>query len=146
MRSLLLEQLARLIVPLALLLGGALLVKGHDEPGGGFVAGLVLAMAAVLALAAFGRRALRLRVSPESLALVGIGLIFVSMLVPLLSGQPMLTHASGELPLVGKWHGALLFDVGVMLAVGAGAAAAARHLWSVEVVHRRRGKRRGGES
>jgi multisubunit Na+/H+ antiporter MnhB subunit len=142
MRSLLLEQLARLIVPLSLILGAALLVKGHDEPGGGFVAGLSLAMASVLALAAFGRRASRLRIVPEVIALSGVALILLSMVLPLFGGDPMLTHASGVLPLVGKWHAALLFDIGVTLAVGAGAAAAARHLWAAEI-SRRRG--RGGE-
>ena len=143
MRSLLLEQLARLIVPLSLVLGVALLVKGHDEPGGGFVAGLVLAMASVLALAAFGHGASRLRIVPEVIALCGVALIVLSLVVPLLWGAPMLTHASGVLPLLGKWHAALVFDIGVTLAVGAGAAAAARHLWAAEVSRRRRGP--GGE-
>ena len=47
MRSFLLEQLARLIIPLALLLGLSLLLKGHNAPGGGFVGGLSLAVAGI---------------------------------------------------------------------------------------------------
>ena len=38
MRSFLLEQMARFLVPMAMLFALSLLVKGHDEPGGGFVA------------------------------------------------------------------------------------------------------------
>lgn len=144
MRSLLLERLARLIVPLALILGGALLLKGHDEPGGGFVAGLSWAMAAVLALAAFGRSSLRHRSSQEVIALVGVSFVLLSLLAPVLAGHPALTHPSGVLPVFGKWHGALLFDVGVGLAVGGGAAAAARHLWAVETKGRDRTPGRDG--
>lgn len=130
MKSVLLQQVARVLVPLALAVGIALLLKGHDEPGGGFVAGLSLGMAGVLALAAFGLRETRLRISSEVGAVVGIVLMLISLLFPLATGDPMLTHASGELPLIGKWHAALLFDVGVMLAVGCGAMAAAQNLWS----------------
>ena len=56
MKSFLLQQLARLILPFAILLGLALLLKGHDEPGGGFVAGLSLAAAGILCVTAYGTR------------------------------------------------------------------------------------------
>jgi len=129
-KSVLLQQVSRVLVPLALAVGVALLLKGHDEPGGGFVAGLALGMAGVLALAAYGLRKTRLRLSSEVGAIVGIALTIVSLLLPLLGGDAMLTHASGTLPILGKWHGALLFDVGVMLAVGCGSMAAAQALWA----------------
>lgn len=130
MKSVLLQQVSRVLVPLALAVGVALLLKGHDEPGGGFVAGLALGMAGVLALAAYGLRYTRLALSAEVGAVVGIALTVVSLLLPLLGGDAMLTHASGTLPILGKWHGALLFDVGVMLAVGCGSMAAAQALWA----------------
>ena len=130
MKSVLLQQVSFVLVPLAFAVGVALLLKGHDEPGGGFVAGLALGMAGVLALAAFGLSKTRLRVSAEVGAIVGVALTIVSLLVPSLGGDAMLTHASGTLPLLGKWHGALLFDVGVMLAVGCGSMAAAQALWA----------------
>lgn len=132
MNSLLLQQSARVLVPMALMVGVALLLKGHDEPGGGFVAGLSLAMAGVLALAAFGLKKTMLRISAQTGAILGIGLTAASLLLPLLQGDAMLQHASGTLPFFGKWHGALLFDIGVMLAVGCGAVAAAQTLWSID--------------
>jgi multisubunit Na+/H+ antiporter MnhB subunit len=129
-KSVLLQQASLVLVPLALAVGVALLLKGHDEPGGGFVAGLALGMAGVLALASYGLRKTRLGISAELGAVVGIALTVLSLLLPLLGGDAMLTHASGTLPVLGKWHGALLFDVGVMLAVGCGSMAAAQALWA----------------
>lgn len=137
MKSSIVATVGRLVLLLAALLGTALLLKGHDEPGGGFVAGLAFAIAAVLALMRSeggweggARRA-------ESVAVAGGLLILATLAVPALLGQPALTHAHGvlELPpgrewaLRWKWHTALIFDLGVVLAVAGGAAAAARVLW-----------------
>ena len=126
----LLPGMSRLILPLAAVLALALLVKGHDEPGGGFVAGLSLAIAAILATAVSAR--FRGRGSADGLALTGGAILLLSLLGSLLFGRPGLTHAHGELILLGakwKWHTALLFDVGVVLAVAGGVAAATRALW-----------------
>lgn len=135
MRSFLLEQLARLIIPLALLLGLSLLLKGHHAPGGGFVGGLALSVAGILGMAAYGPRVLRARLpfQPERVAVVGVIIIFCTVFFPLLMGDPMLTHRSGDIPLLFglsyHWHTALFFDIGVMLAVGGGGTAAALWLW-----------------
>jgi NADH:ubiquinone oxidoreductase subunit 5 (subunit L)/multisubunit Na+/H+ antiporter MnhA subunit/multisubunit Na+/H+ antiporter MnhB subunit len=126
----LLASVARLIVSLAAVFALSLLVKGHDEPGGGFVAGLGVGVAGVLALAAFGRT--RPHRAAQSTALVGLGIMMASSLGPLLFGAPALTHAHGVLPagvLSAKWHTALIFDVGVVLVVGGAVAAAAITLW-----------------
>ena len=128
MRSRLLLRAARLVLPLAALFALALFVKGHDEPGGGFVAGLSLATGAVLALAAGAFPGRRLDVA-QSVAVLGLLLVLATLLVPLLAGRPALTYAFGKLPLPGgeslKWHGALLFDLGVLLAVAGGIVAVA---------------------
>ena len=65
------------------------------------------------------------------MAVAGAAVLLVSLLWSLLLGRPALTHAHGVLPLLSwKWHTALLFDVGVVLAVAGGVAAASRALWS----------------
>lgn len=118
-----------LLVLLAAMLGTSLLLSGHDEPGGGFVAGLALAIAFVLLLTA-GEGA-RLR-TLQGAALAGVVLLLGSLAVPLIAGAPALTHAHGvaETPLGAlKWHTALIFDLGVLLAVGGGSGAAATVLW-----------------
>ncbi|MCL4839176.1 MAG: Na(+)/H(+) antiporter subunit B [Thermoanaerobaculia bacterium] len=128
MRSRLLLRATRVVLPLAALFALALFVKGHDEPGGGFVAGLSLAIGAVLSLAAGAFPGRRLAAA-QSLAVLGLLLVLATLLVPLAAGRPALTHAFGKLPLPWgeslKWHGALLFDLGVLLAVAGGITAVA---------------------
>jgi multicomponent Na+:H+ antiporter subunit B len=83
MTSSILQTAARLLMPLLLLFAVFLLLRGHNQPGGGFVGGLVVAASFVLYSIAFGvdaaRRALLVRPS----RLLGIGL-----LVALVSGLP----------------------------------------------------------
>lgn len=129
-RSGLLPEVVRLILPLAGLFAIALLVKGHDEPGGGFVAGLSLSIAAILSIAASARTWRAGMAVPAALA--GALLLLGTLLASALVGEPSLTHAHGEFELLGskwKWHTALVFDVGVVLAVAGALAAATRVLW-----------------
>jgi multisubunit Na+/H+ antiporter MnhB subunit len=135
-KSFLLEQLARLIVPLSLLLGLSLYLEGHDDPGGGFVAGLSFAVAGLLSVAAYGESALRrwlYHLAPERIAVLGALAILTSLLLPALFGHPLLTHLHGAMPLPGvaklKWNTAMLFDAGVVMVVGGGLTAAGAWLW-----------------
>ena len=144
MRSFLLQQLGRLILPFAVLLAAALLLKGHDAPGGGFVAGLSFAVAGILGFTAYGARRFHaaVPVEPERVALLGGVLLLASLLLPLALGEPSLTQWSGKLqpgPLSFKWQTVLLFEVGVVMAVGGALSAAALWLW--ETPTRARGER-----
>jgi multisubunit Na+/H+ antiporter MnhB subunit len=133
-KSFLLQELAKLILPLAVLLGLALLLKGHDAPGGGFVAGLSAAVAGVLCFTSYGTRWTREHVpfAPERTALVGGSVLLATIALPLLLGDAALSHRHGLLvlgPLSYKWHTALVFDIGVVMIVGGGLASAAGWLW-----------------
>jgi multisubunit Na+/H+ antiporter MnhB subunit len=122
MTSSILQTAARLLMPLLLLFAIFLLLRGHNQPGGGFVGGLVVAASFVLYSIAFGvdtaRRALLVRPS----RLLGIGLLvaLVSGLPGVAAGQPFMTAiwttvGAGSTALdVGT---PLVFDVGVFLAV-----------------------------
>jgi multicomponent Na+:H+ antiporter subunit B len=109
-------------MPLLLLFSVFLLLRGHNQPGGGFVAGLVVASSFVLYAIAFGieagRRALLVR--PGTLLGVGPLVALSSGLPALLTGRPFLTAHWIEVP-VGTTAVALgtplVFDVGVFLAV-----------------------------
>ena len=74
---------ARLLMPLLLLFAVFLLLRGHNEPGGGFVGGLVAAAAFALYAIAFGVQRARQALLVNPLTLLGTGL-----LIALASGLP----------------------------------------------------------
>ena len=134
MKSFLLQQLARLILPLAILLGLALLIRGHDNPGGGFVAGLSLAVAGILCVTAYGASRFHaiVPVEPDRIALLGAVVVLASLLLPMVFGDAGLAHRHGEIgagPFSWKWHTVLVFEIGVVMIVGGGLTAAVLSLW-----------------
>jgi multicomponent Na+:H+ antiporter subunit B len=122
MTSTILQTAARLLMPLLLLFAVFLLLRGHNQPGGGFVGGLVVAASFVLYSIAFGvdaaRRALLVR--PSNLLAIGLLVALLSGLPGVAAGQPFMTAvwttvAAGSTALdVGT---PLVFDIGVFLAV-----------------------------
>ncbi len=100
-----------------LLIAAALwiLLRGHNEPGGGFIAGLVAVTASsLIALARDVTAARRWQpLEPLPLAMLGIGLAVLSGLPGALGGQPFLSHLWLEFGL----STVLLFDLGVLCAV-----------------------------
>ena len=123
MSSLILRTSTRLVVTLLLLFALFLLLRGHNEPGGGFVGGLVAAAAFALYIIADGPAAARraLHVDPRTLIAVGLLVAAGCGVMSLLAGQPFLTARWGELPFPGLAPVALgtplLFDTGVFLVV-----------------------------
>ena len=122
MTSTILQTATRVLMPLLLLFAVFLLLRGHNQPGGGFVGGLVVASSFVLYSIAFGvdagRRALLVR--PATLLGVGPLVALTSGLPAVITGQPFMTALWTEVPLGGTAVALgtpLLFDVGVFLAV-----------------------------
>ena len=122
MTSSILQTATRLLMPLLLLFAVFLLLRGHNQPGGGFVGGLVVASSFVLYSIAFGvdagRRALLVR--PATLLGVGPLVALTSGLPAVITGQPFMTALWTEVPLGGTAVALgtpLVFDVGVFLAV-----------------------------
>lgn len=99
--------------PLAVIVGVYLLFAGHNNPGGGFAAGLVLGAVVTL------RTVAGLQKPTYGTALItgGTLLVVVVAALPLLWGDPMLDQkvVSFDVPLLGKVKtgSALPFDVGV---------------------------------
>lgn len=118
--TLILNVAARLLLPLQLMFSLFLLLRGHDEPGGGFIAGLVAAGAFALYLFAYGQRALEemLKVSPRDLVGMGLLLGVVSTLPAWWKGQPFFTAQWWAIPVIDfKASTPLIFDIGVYLVV-----------------------------
>lgn len=121
MASVVLRTATRYLWPLLLLFSIFALLRGHNEPGGGFMGGLVASTAFALYAIAFDvqRARLLLRTSPRLLMGIGLALALLSGLIGLLLGDPFMTGQWGtrEFPVVGKLGTPLLFDIGVYLTV-----------------------------
>jgi multicomponent K+:H+ antiporter subunit A len=120
---LILSVLSRLLLPMALLVSVFLLLRGHNLPGGGFIAGLVTAVALILQYMASGvawTRS-RLRFDPATLLASGVLLAALTGLGSWAFGRPFLTSAHGHpaLALLGEvpLASAMVFDLGVYLTV-----------------------------
>ena len=119
--TIILNTAARLLMPLQLLFSVFLLLRGHDEPGGGFIAGLVAAGAFILYLFAFGvsatKEVLRM-VDPRDLIGMGLLLGALPILPAWFVGEPFFTAQWWEIPGIDfKASTPLIFDIGVYLAV-----------------------------
>jgi multicomponent Na+:H+ antiporter subunit B len=107
MKSLILQTTSKLLLPLLLLFSFFLLFRGHNEPGGGFVGGLVASAAFSLYAIAFGMRKARHTLGIPPGMLIGSGL-----LTALIAGiLPLWTEI--KIPVIGKLSTPLLFDIGV---------------------------------
>lgn len=122
-RVVIFEVLARPLYALIVVASLWVLLRGHNEPGGGFIGGLIAVSASVLWAVARGSQAARQRLpmrDPVNLAVVGVGIAAISGLPALWAGQDFLTHWWFTLPLGFtdfKLSTVLLFDLGVYLAV-----------------------------
>ena len=121
--SVVLDTTVRLVFHTVLVFSLYLLFAGHNQPGGGFVGGLLAGAAITLNYVAGGIAEVRARSRFRPWTVLGAGLLLaVGMATfPLLSGGAVLDVASRsvELPLLGTVNltTALAFDAGVYLAV-----------------------------
>jgi multicomponent Na+:H+ antiporter subunit A len=134
----LLAAATRWLYPLMLLGAAFLLLRGHNAPGGGFIAGMVaVAATAMLAVSRGSRYALgRLPLKPVALASASVLLSLLSGVPALFMGLPYMTHPWFELEL---WltsvdvSTVLLFDLGVFGAVWASLGTIAARAIDVDV-------------
>lgn len=119
MNMLILRVCGRFLLPLAIAFSLFLLWRGHNEPGGGFVGGLMGAAGFAVYALPRGRTSLlrALVLAPPSIAAIGLILALLSGVGGLMAQATFLTH---------QWHffangfvlgTPLLFDIGVYLAV-----------------------------
>ena len=115
--------LARLLLPVTAMLALHLFMRGHNEPGGGFVAGLVMAIGFITQYMVAGTQWVEAHLNLHLRRWIAVGLMLVLLtgLGSLLFGYPFLTThtAHFELPLLGAMHlpSALFFDLGVFSVV-----------------------------
>ncbi|MFN3722638.1 MAG: monovalent cation/H+ antiporter subunit A [Paracoccaceae bacterium] len=113
----------RVMLPIALMVGVFIFLRGHNEPGGGFIAGLIVAIALVMQYMAsgFAWTAARQKVDYHALIASGVLIAAATGIGAWFNGMPFLTSAFGYVTI---WPleefelaTALLFDIGVFLTV-----------------------------
>ena len=115
--------LVRLMLPFATLVAVYLFMRGHNEPGGGFVAGLVFSVALLLQYIVSGTSWVEAHMPLYPRRWIGLGLLMAlaTGLGALFWGYPFLTSHTAHLtlPVVGEIHvaSALFFDIGVFTLV-----------------------------
>lgn len=115
--------LVRLLLPFATLVSVYLFLRGHNEPGGGFVAGLVFSVALLLQYIISGTHWVEAHMPLFPRRWIGFGLLFALLtgLGSLVAGYPFMTSHTFHfsLPWVGQIHlaSATFFDIGVFTLV-----------------------------
>jgi multicomponent K+:H+ antiporter subunit A len=114
---------ARWLLPLTIVVSVYVFLRGHNAPGGGFVAGLITAVALLLRHIAHGVDGGATRRRPDYARITASGLLIAGAtgVAAWGLGKPFLTsaHAEPVLPLIGALPlgSATLFDLGIYLAV-----------------------------
>ena len=124
MNSIILRVATRYLVAVLLVFSVYMLLRGHNEPGGGFIGGLIGATGFVLYALGCGTAEAReaLRLKPQTVAMAGLGLALLAGLFAGLLGEAFFT---GQWLFLGGGEGekglplstVLAFDVGVYLVV-----------------------------
>lgn len=121
MKSVILRTASNYLLPLLLLFSVFILLRGHYNPGGGFVGGLMASIAFVLHAFANKLENTRklLRYPPGTLIPVGLAVSLLSGLAPMFAGRPFMTALwfSTPVPIIGIVGTPLFFDIGVYLVV-----------------------------
>lgn len=146
--------IARLLLPLALMVGLYLFLRGHNQPGGGFIAGLVVSVALILQYIAAGIGATQARMKLDYHPMIAVGLLVAGItgVGAWLWGYPFLKSWYGYFEMLGlskfELASAALFDVGVFLTVVGAVMLALVNMGKLpetEGVRRVNGSNRGGK-
>lgn len=123
--SVMTQAIARVLLPASLMVAAAVLVKGYADTGDGFSAAIIASLGVLLQYVAFGQPIAAKLVMVRhatTLALLGLLVALCTAFVPVLLGDPVMTHYPragsharhiGSLELITP----VVFDVGVFLLV-----------------------------
>ncbi|GAB2569190.1 Na(+)/H(+) antiporter subunit B [Gracilibacillus alcaliphilus] len=121
--DMMLQTLARLIILVVLSFSIYLLLAGHNNPGGGFIGGLMTSSAILILYVAFDMKTIKKAIPIDFVKIIGIGLLFASLtgVVSMLFGYPYLKQFFDyfTIPILGEVEltTALPFDLGVYFVV-----------------------------
>lgn len=132
-RPIVLDTVVRTLYPAMLIVSLVVVLRGHNEPGGGFIGGMIAVAATALRAVALGsERALQgFPGGAARVACAGVSAALLSGLPGALLGRPYMTHVWAEWslgPLVAKVSTVMLFDGGVYLTVWGALGGIAAHM------------------
>jgi multicomponent K+:H+ antiporter subunit A len=118
-----LAMISQALLPLALLVSFYIFLRGHNMPGGGFIAGLITAVALIQQYIAHGVEWVKPRIKVEYQTLISLGVLIATFtgIASWFFGRPFMTTWFDyfDIPLIGEIElaSALVFDLGVYLTV-----------------------------
>jgi len=126
------QMTAQLSLPISMMIAATHIMYGHDQPGDGFTAGVIVGLAISFWYIVFGYHEAQQRLRwSRPIPLIGLGLLFgiVNALVPMLLGKEIFSHVDyGKLLNLPTPHGfslstALFFELAICLSVLGGVMA-----------------------
>jgi multicomponent Na+:H+ antiporter subunit B len=120
MNSLILKTLGKGMAIIQFLLALYYFWRGHNDPGGGFIGGLLAGGSVVLMAMVYGHAVVNrlLRIHPMRFIALGLFIAFLGGLMGSLAGQAFFTGLWGTVPLIHLHLGTpVLFDLGVFIVV-----------------------------
>ncbi len=121
MKTPILQTVINVLMPLFFIFSLYLLFRGHNEPGGGFIGGLIASIAFVFHAMVFDSRVtIRVfRLNPVRLIAFGLAISLFSAFIAVFLGEPFMTAVWADfyLPIIGKPGTPVLFDIGVFILV-----------------------------
>jgi multisubunit Na+/H+ antiporter MnhB subunit len=123
LRNIILEKIVSLFMRVMVIFSVYLLLRGHNNPGGGFIGGIIASTGFIFYAIIFGTDSLQkvIKIKPQSFIGIGLFLVLIAALLPTFFATEMLTGlwVKAEIPVLGTLHAGtpLIFDTGVYVVV-----------------------------
>jgi multicomponent Na+:H+ antiporter subunit B len=121
MRTIILQVTTRILIPVFFMYSLYLLFRGHDSPGGGFIAALVVSIGLVFHMIAFGVSSTQRIYRIDTMKFIAIGLLlsFIAATLSMLIGKGFFQAIWTNVKIIGLGtiSSVMLFDIGVYLTV-----------------------------
>lgn len=123
LRNIILEKIVSLFMRVMVIFSVYLLLRGHNNPGGGFIGGIIASTGFIFYAIIFGTDTLQkiIKIKPQTFIGIGLFLVLIAALLPVFFSTEMLTGLwiKAKVPVLGTLHAGtpLLFDTGVYAVV-----------------------------
>ncbi|MDY6799773.1 MAG: MnhB domain-containing protein [Bacteroidota bacterium] len=123
LRNIILENIATLFMKVMVIYSIYLLLRGHNNPGGGFIAGIIASTGFIFHAIIHGTKDLQniIKFQPQLFIASGLSLVFIAAFLPVISSKEILTGLwiQIKIPVCGELHlgTPLIFDTGIFLVV-----------------------------